>query len=205
MLSKKEVDAAIREKFRVKKRDIPPFTGWLKPSSRNDLWDLLGTLEQFEIGAEIGVQRGKNALQMLQRMPNIQKLFLVDPWIKYSNWTQDKMEARYQQTVDCLEPHLGATGNAEIVRKTSMEAVREFADEKLDFVYIDGFHDFDWVMPDIIFLAQKVRSGGIVAGHDYYQFYRAGITTAVDAYVKAHNITQWYITREMEPTWFWVK
>jgi hypothetical protein len=86
-----------------------------------------------------------------------------------------------------------------------MDAVRKIKNESLDFVYIDGFHDFDWVMPDLIFWAQKVRRHGIVAGHDYYPFFRAGVMFAVDAYTRAHNINDWYVTREKEPTWFWVK
>ena len=125
----------------------------------------------------------------------------IDPWTKYSNWTQEKMDQRYQATLDRLKPY----PNIKIIRKTSMDAVRDIKDGSLDFVYIDGFHDFDWIMSDLIFWSPKVRSGGIVAGHDYYPFYRAGIMTAVDAYVKGHNINTWYVTREPEPTFFWVK
>jgi hypothetical protein len=86
-----------------------------------------------------------------------------------------------------------------------MKAVLKVKDTSLDFIYVDGFHDFDWIMPDLIFWAQKVRPGGIIAGHDYYPFFRAGVMTAVDTYVKAHNIRDWYVTREKEPSWFWVK
>jgi hypothetical protein len=60
-------------------------------------------------------------------------------------------------------------------------------------------------MSDLIFWAKKVRPGGLIIGHDYYPFFRAGVMTAVDAYVKAHNIHDWYVTREKEPSWFWVK
>lgn len=86
-----------------------------------------------------------------------------------------------------------------------MEAVGDFKDESLDFVYIDGFHEFDAVMSDLIFWVPKVRPGGIIAGHDYYNFWRAGVVTAVDAYVKGHGIRDWYITHEATPSFFWVK
>ena len=199
-MKKIEVDNAIRERFRVKRRDIPPYTGWLKPSSRADLAILMGELGCFTNGAEIGVQRGKHAEKLHQRIPGL-NLIGVDPWEKYSNWSQEKMDQRYQMTLDRLKPY----PNIKIIRKTSMEAVRDVVDGSLDFVFIDGFHDFDWVMSDLIFWSTKVRPGGIVSGHDYYQFFRGGVVTAVNAYVKGHNITDWYVTRNQEPTWFWVK
>jgi hypothetical protein len=202
-LSNKEVNEAIREKFRVKKRDIPPFTGWLKPSSRKDLYDVMNSLGEFTKGAEIGVALGKNARVMLDTI-NMLNLTCVDPWTPYSNWRQEQMDNRYQRAINRLS-HYIENGQAHIWREESMTAVHKVKDATLDFVYIDGFHDFDWVMPDLIFWAHKVRKGGIIAGHDYYPFFRAGVMTAVDAYVKGHNIHDWYVTREKEPSWFWVK
>lgn len=197
-LPKKQIDEMIVRLFRVKPRDIPPYTGWLKPSNREHLAQVMRDAG-FTIGAEIGVARGKNAKILCETIPNLE-LYCIDPWIKYSNWTQEKMDQRYEDTVKRLAPY-----NVKIVRKTSMEAVKDFDDQSLDFIHIDGFHDFDWVMMDMIRWIPKVRPGGIVSGHDYYPFYRGGVMTAVDAYVKAHNIRDWYVTREKEPSWFWVK
>jgi glycosyltransferase involved in cell wall biosynthesis len=201
MTGPKEVNRAIKDKFRVKRRDIPPFTGWLKPSSREDLYDVMNDLGCFKSGAEIGVAEGHNAKKMLDKIEGL-NLICVDPWHKYANWTQERMDKRYNKTLKNLDPY---KDRVQVIRKTSMDAIRGIGDASLDFVYIDGFHDFDWVMADLIFWAPKVRSGGIVAGHDYYPFYRAGIITAVDASVKAHNIQQWYVTREQKASFFWVK
>ena len=95
--------------------------------------------------------------------------------------------------------------NATLVKAFSMDAVRDVLPESLDFVYIDGNHSFDWVMQDIIEWSKRVRPGGIVSGHDYYHFGWAGIVEAVDVYIKAHTITEWFVTVEREPSWFWVK
>jgi len=201
MLIKKEVDRALRDKFRIKPRDIPPFTGWKKPSGREDLYDTMNDMGCFTNGAEIGVATGVNAHEMLTRIDGLH-LYCVDPWTKYSNWKQEKMDSRYNRTLKRLKRFADTVS---IIKKESMDALLEIPDKSLDFVYIDGFHDFDWVMPDIIFWSKKVRSAGIVAGHDYYPFYKAGVITAVDAYTKAHNITEWYVTRERHSSWFWVK
>jgi len=201
-MNKKEVDRAIREKFRFRRHDIPPYTGWLKPSSRTDLYDVMNSLGCFKIGAEIGVMRGVNALAMLQRIEG-SFLNLIDPWTLYGNWKdQEKIDRRYTTTLRRMGQY---SERVNIIKKTSMEAVGDFKDESLDFVYIDGFHEFDAVMSDLIFWVPKVRPGGIIAGHDYYNFWRAGVVTAVDAYVKGHGIRDWYITHEATPSFFWVK
>ena len=95
--------------------------------------------------------------------------------------------------------------NIEFVRKTSMDALDDFEDKSLDFVYIDGDHQFDYVMTDLIFWNRKVKSGVIVALHDYCHFHWSGIIRAVDAFVYCHDIRPWFITKESKPTVFWVK
>lgn len=48
-----------------------------------------------------------------------------------------------------------------------MDVVKQFKDESLDFVYIDGNHSFQHVVNDLCEWEKKVKVGGIVAGHDY--------------------------------------
>ena len=145
-------------------------------------------------GAEIGVDKGTFSEYMFKAIPDLQ-LFCVDPW----RWKQ-RGEARYLETVEKLKPY-----PATIIRQDSVLASLGIADGSLDFVYIDGDHTFDYVMTDIILWAQKVRVGGIVSGHDYYRFRRAGVVPAVDIYTRQHNITRWFLTDERTPTWFWIK
>ena len=87
-----------------------------------------------------------------------------------------------------------------------MDAARTLPDESLDFVYIDANHDFDHCMEDLIAWSRKVRSGGIVAGHDYDRPHRKGVVPAVDAYTKAHRIQEWFLTdQKREASYMWVK
>lgn len=53
------------------------------------------------------------------------------------------------------------------IRKSSEEAVKEYEDESLDFVFIDAGHEYDDVKKDIEIWLPKVKKGGILAGHDY--------------------------------------
>jgi predicted O-methyltransferase YrrM len=192
----------IKKKFRVKGNNTLPFKGW-NDSTRKDLHDLFRELN-FKIGAEIGVYRGYNAKAMLKRIPGL-KLICVDPWGPFTRHTAEQMEAQFQRCKQRLR-----RWDVEYIRKESVEAAKQVKDKSLDFVYIDGMHDFDNVMMDQIMWVPKVRIGGIVSGHDYHHNHHVGVIRAVDAYTYAHNVTEWYITGgqqlvDRHPSFFWVK
>jgi hypothetical protein len=150
----------------------------------------------FSAGAEIGVDRGTFSNFMFKTIPNLH-LYLVDPW----HWRL-RGKSRYESTVRRMEDK-----NATIIREQShvVYANKTIPDESLDFIYIDGDHTFDFVMMDLIGGAKLVREGGIVAGHDYYYFRRAGVIPAVNTYCYQHFVHQYFITHERHPTWFFVK
>lgn len=146
-------------------------------------------------GAEIGVDRASFSTYMFQHIPDLH-LLCIDPWP-----LRLRGKSRHRSTVARLA-HLNAT----IIRKYSMDALEDVADDSLDFVYIDGNHTFDYVMMDIICWTKKVKFGGVVAGHDYYRFRRGGVVPAVDVYTYQHGITKWFVTDENKaPTWFWLR
>ena len=144
----------------------------------------------FKVGAEVGVFAGEYSRRLCQIIPDLQ-LFCIDPW--------KNMPERYAEAQAKLAPY-----NAKVIRKTSLDAVREFDDNCLDFVYIDGEHSYESVKEDIEAWTPKVRKGGIVAGHDYY-YTRAGnigVILTVNQYTKEHGykleLTDWDIA-DMEP------
>jgi len=196
----REVTKLIRKRFHVKNGDTLPYSGWYN-STRNDIVDVFAELG-FTKGAEIGVCKGQFSEVMLQKVPNL-KLFCIDPWTAYERVSQEKTDVRFNLTKKRLTKYDGAI----LVKTTSVEAVKNpnIPDGSLDFVFIDGLHDFDNVMLDLIYWSKKVRWAGIVAGHDYYKFYQSGIITAVNAYTYAHGVNEWYVTREKECSFFWVK
>jgi hypothetical protein len=200
-----ETDRIIRERFRVKSDDTLPYTGLLD-STRVDLAKLFAELG-FQTGAEIGVCNGEYSEVLLSENPNLTRLLCIDPWSAYlSPWsfrvTQQRADDRLQRAQKRLKrfhPYV------DFIRKTSIEAAKEIPDGSLDFVYLDGLHDFDNVMLDLIHWSKKVRPLGIMVGHDYWYMYGGQVPAAVDAYTRAHQINSWYITREQAPSFFWVK
>lgn len=165
----------------------------------------------FLKGAEIGVARGDNAEMLCREIPGLE-LWCVDPWGVYRGnrrgGSQNKHEANYKQTCDRLR-----TYNTHIIREASMDAISLFDDESLDFVYLDGNHDYEYVLEDITEWSKKVRKGGIVSGHDYYRFHNSGIIEAVTEYLKDHPELELHTTDqnhdedydERHPSFWWVQ
>lgn len=197
-----DVNRYIKGKFRIKGRDVLPYSGWLA-SDRNDLSALFAEVG-FKYGAEIGVWTGAHAKSMFKQIPGL-KLLCVDPWTAFGRHSDSQMERLFQRCQRRLR-HWDPVYR----RMPSEEAARRVEDGSLDFVYIDGLHDFDNVMLDLIHWSPKVKVGGVVSGHDYAHRYQLGIIPAVDAYTYAHGITEWYITggqvrADRLPSFFWVR
>jgi hypothetical protein len=55
----------------------------------------------------------------------------------------------------------------EIIRQPSCAAAARFKSGSLDFVFVDGSHDFESVQADIRAWMPKVKPDGVLAGHDY--------------------------------------
>lgn len=189
-----DINRYIRRKFRVKGDTTLPFTGWLR-SNRGHIYELFHELG-YKVGAEVGVQRGINAEQILEKCPNV-KLYLVDPWAIYGRISQQRQDRNFRHTRGRLARF---ADQVVFIRKTSMDALADIQDNELDFVYVDGLHDYDSVCADLIFWSKKVRPGGIVSGHDYINWPACGIIPAVNGYIQGHTIIHWYITREHDPS-----
>jgi hypothetical protein len=70
-------------------------------------------------------------------------------------------------------------GRTTFLRLPSLEAARQVPDESLDFVFIDAIHLYEDARADIAAWLPKLRSGGVLAGHDYTPQFR-GVMRAVD-------------------------
>lgn len=165
----------------------------------------------FNSGAEIGVAEGRFSEVLCQNIPGL-KLIAVDNW---DNFRTTRRATTNKITGEELTKRRLAPYNATIIKKLSMDAVKDVADESLDFVYIDASHHYVDVRDDIREWAKKVRPGGIVSGHDYYVFQSGNrdVIDAVDEYVKEHGLqlltTDWdeHYKRwdERQPSWYFFK
>ena len=89
------------------------------------------------------------------------------------------------------------------IEKTSKEAVNGLEDHFYDVVYIDGRHEYEYVLEDIKNYLPKLKKGGIIIGDDYFEQEwhdylvsinkwgrgEPGVTKAVKEYCSKHNIS----------------
>lgn len=139
------------------------------------------------VGIEIGSFGGASA-EIFLKSNAFKTLYCIDPYEK--NFDPNDMS-----TSDRLE-------NAEIefdkkfkdnkiiskIKLKSCDALNMFEDNSIDFIYIDGNHQYEFVKYDIENYFKKVKVGGIIAGHDYdvHQTIRhiKGVKIAVDEFFR---------------------
>lgn len=168
--------------------------------SREDLPEFFVKMG-YKVGAEIGIYKGEFSRHFCKAGL---KLFAIDPWKLYKGFEnprgQERLDFLFEHTQRVLAPYPNCT----IVRKTSMEALEDFADESLDFVYIDGNHEFRYIAEDLYEWVKKVKKGGVVSGHDYF-FTKTGsskdhwhVAYVLKAYIAAYGISNWYLLGSKE-------
>ena len=121
-------------------------------------------------GVEVGTFKGEFSKEIMEAWSG--KLFMVDVWseldsseyLDSSNHKNFERGAIYGAAIDSIA---GYESRAIMVRANSETASDMFADESLDFVYIDANHAYDYVVQDIDLWYPKVKKGGYLCGHDY--------------------------------------
>jgi len=148
----------------------------------------------FKVGVEIGVEQGLYSEALCKYNPGV-KLFSVDPWKAYRGYrdhvNQQKIDGFYESAKQRLAPY-----DCTLVKKFSLDAVKDFKDGSLDFVYIDGNHNFYNATADIWFWTPKVRMGGIISGHDFVVHRRPTgmhVVEVVYGYTSAYEIRPWFV------------
>ena len=161
----------------------------------------------LKTGVEIGVEQGLFSESLCKNNPGV-KHFSIDAWKAYSGYrdhvSQAKLDGFYEATKARLAPY-----QCEIIRGFSLEVINQFRDGSLDYVYIDGNHNFQNLTNDISEWSKKVRVGGVISGHDYKREKKQVFNHTVQVvhgYTDAYHITPWFITSENSSRSFlWIK
>jgi predicted O-methyltransferase YrrM len=183
----------------IKTREELP--GWF---DYQDVYDF--AVEQIPDGGlavEVGVFMGRSVTYLAEKVVGSGKkitVYAVDAWYDHTirvasenKWWEgmSKLELEelvrreykghmYNAFVDSIKV-LGLDSIVKPVRKLSMAAAGDFADETIDFCFIDADHRFNGVVSDIRAWYPKVKTGGIIAGHDYTHPECPEVKPAVDS------------------------
>jgi len=158
--------------------------------------------------AEIGVWKGKGLSYFTVSCINQNKsgnIYAIDHWlgseehrdknsIHYDPCTQveDGLYKTFLQNISSIQDHII------IMRKNSLEAAASFEDNFFDAIFIDASHEYEDVAKDLIAWFPKVKTNGIISGHDYDW---PGVKRAVDEFLssKPYELsvftTSWYFTK----------
>lgn len=118
----------------------------------------------YKCGVEVGVWVGTSS-RFLLGLPSIEKLYLVDPWLTYPEVTKTQKEIdSYAEYVIKNTKRFG--DRVEVLRTWSLQGAM-LVPTDLDFVYLDGAHDYYNVRNDIMAWRFHVAKGGILCGDDY--------------------------------------
>ena len=160
---------------------------------------------------EVGTWRGDFAQTICDTLqPN--KFYAVDPFALYEGYTDkpDVNEFANQENLDNLAARVAARVSgmnggrpSELIRKQGKDAAQLFEDNSLDFVYIDADHKYEAVKADIATWFPKLKSGGIMCGHDYIErshIEEFGVIPAVHEFVAEYGL-KFAVTGEGFATW----
>lgn len=197
-------------------------------TKRTQLTELINTMG-LKKGVEVGVETGRFSDYLLKNS-NLEILYSVDAWstdlsatrsFRTKRWTTEVKDL-YAEAKSRLEP-LGS--RSVMIKDLSENAVKQFTDGSLDFIYLDASHMFSGFAMDLINWYPKLRYGGLFSGHDcirkhlYHvcycinafclerkQFYY--LTTDDDGYAghsRQNTYTSWYLIKTLRRKREWQK
>lgn len=108
---------------------------------------------------EVGVAAGRNSLAIKTAL-RVRRLILIDRW--HSSYGADIFD--WQKKASLLHED---DRRVIIIKAHALDAANLLPDDSIDYLYIDDDHAPDHVYSEIDRYIHKVRTGGIIAGHDY--------------------------------------
>lgn len=132
------------------------------------------------IGVEVGVYRGETSAKLLQEFPDLE-LVMVDRWcvpdgLKDGPWVDSGDSCAKLKPAEHIDNYLAAQMATDfararriVMKMPSVDAAStiETVITDIDFAFIDDDHSYEGVTRSLQAWLPFVRSGGILAGHDY--------------------------------------
>lgn len=139
----------------------------------DDMWDI----REISNFVEIGSYAGESTMMFANKFVDA-KIYCIDPWndMDFEAYKIDKVGVGSYTKPSLVESifdeNIKNYNNITKIKLTSEEAASQFEDNSLDMVYIDGIHTVKYIAIDLEKWIPKVKSGGIISGHDFSQRFR---------------------------------
>ncbi len=155
------------------------------------------------IGIEVGVNRGMNSWYMLTECSNIETIIGIDHFQPYVDW--DRPISKLEQDLNykiLLENMSSMKHRFNLIKDTSDNAANLLEDDAYDFVFLDADHSMKSVLKDLDNYWPKIKSGGIIAGHDSNLF---SVNFAVSSWTKYNGIPVSDVKMVINQAWYFRK
>jgi hypothetical protein len=133
-------------------------------SNTQGLLDLINYIPNNLIMAEVGCYTGESTKLFLESN-KIAKLYAIDIWNdEIGNFVKMNPNHDFLTVERIFDENMSKFNIKKL--KMNLQKALEFL-PPLDFIYIDANHDYEFVKDDIINALKKIKTNGIVSGHDY--------------------------------------
>jgi len=159
------------------------------------------------IAVEIGTLFGDNAENICDNL-NVWKIYLIDPYEenkRYLDLEPDKDQEKLTKSEEVAHKKL------ELNHYWKLNWIKKYSDDALDdipqadFIYIDGEHSYKQTKKDMINYWDKLKVGGILAGHDITNSHdNHGVAQAFVEFCEEENLkpyisrTDWWVIKGKE-------
>jgi predicted O-methyltransferase YrrM len=145
-------------------------------------------IKNFNSGAtfvEIGVWKGKSTVYMAEKIKESGKNFYfyaIDPFTGEGEEYQSDIDVKNKTLLETYYKNIEPVKSyIQTLVGFSYELAHNFKNEDIDFLFIDGDHSYNGVKKDLQLWFPKIKKGGTIAGHDYYE-QTCGVSRAVDEF-----------------------
>lgn len=138
--------------------------GWTGYGELNNLTSLAEQIPDGGVIVEVGSLFGKTALCLAQAAPSC-SVHCYDWWPGGMVTASDGKE--YINSIDTFKEFTKSCENI-LPRRINSVTDLDYAENSVDMFFLDAAHQNPWDWEYIEYFLQKLKSGGILCGHDYY-------------------------------------
>ena len=132
--------------------------------------------KEFKVFVEIGSWKGHSTRYLGKLLKDRDIVIYAIDLFDMTYKKYDSLEKKYM--FEIFNYNIKKLNNIEPIKSISWEASEGFNNASVDFVFIDADHTYSSVKKDIQSWLPKVKKGGIISGHDYFN--PCGVKQAVD-------------------------
>lgn len=168
--------------------------GWFTASDKAMYEVAVKEFNSGSVFVEIGSFKGRSSVAMAVEIINSGKdikFYCVDTW----EGSAEHQSGQPFEDLDVVNKNLfniflkntdPVKNVITPIRKSSLEAVNDFEDESITFLFLDAAHDYENVKKDLNAWKSKVKKGGLLAGHDWTW---ESVRNAVNEFAKENNLS----------------